>query len=366
MRVLYVISDENIGGAGIQLCNLLRYMDREEVTPTVALPKGSLLQKRIRELDVPTYELKHPCHRPMLSSMVELMGVIRKERADIVHANAAISARLAGKLCHRPVVFTRHCYYPVTCGSTPREQLSRRVNNLLCDRAVATALPAAENLMQLGVPREKIRLIVNGSEAVREVSDAELQEWRTRLSLTREDLCVGLCARLERCKGADVFLRGAAEVMNRMPHRRFRFLLVGEGSERANLEDLARELGIEDAVRFVGFVEDPAPLYRLMRIHTNCSRGTETSSLSISEGMSAGLPTVVSAYGGNRAMIGNGEAGLCFAVGDAKALASAICRIAADPSLERRMGEAALWRYRECFTPERMARQTSHLYRSLV
>ena len=150
-----------------------------------------------------------------------------------------------------------------------------------------------------------------------------------------------------------------------MPHRRFRFLLVGEGSAKASLEALARELGIESAGRFVGFVEETAPLYRLMRIHTNCSRGTETSCLAISEDMSAGLPTVVSAYGGNRAMLGESEAGVCFPVDDANALATAICRIAADPTIERRMGRAARQRYLERFTPQRMAEQTGRLYQSL-
>ncbi|MBQ9131153.1 MAG: hypothetical protein IJX62_01605, partial [Clostridia bacterium] len=63
MKVLHVISDENIGGAGVLLCTLLRHFDRERVQSVVALPHGSALTPRIRDLDVPVLELRYPCHR---------------------------------------------------------------------------------------------------------------------------------------------------------------------------------------------------------------------------------------------------------------------------------------------------------------
>lgn len=83
-----------------------------------------------------------------------------------------------------------------------------------------------------------------------------------------------------------------------MPRRRFRFLIVGDGRRRAELERLAASLGLSDDVRFTGFINDVSPIYRLLRIHVSASRGTETSCLAVSEAMSAGVPEIVSDYGG--------------------------------------------------------------------
>lgn len=363
MKLLYVISDRNIGGAGIQLLNILRHIDRRTFSVTVALPFRSLLRERLIAMRIRVCELTDPCDTLSLGSVCELTRLIRAEKPDIVHTNAAVAARVAGRLTGRRVVFTRHCAYPASAAATPFT--ARLANRILTDRAVATASAAAWDLVAMGVPESAISVILNGSDPVREVGDSELEKWREKLSLAAEDYCVGICARLERCKGHDVFLLAAKQAMERMPNRRFRFLIIGDGSRRTELERLSERLGLNDSVRFVGFVPDPAPLYRLMRLHINASRGTETSCLAISEAMSAGVPEIVSDYGGNREMIGTGEAGIVFPQGNAAALADAICTVASDGALEKRMRRAAQERYLRYFTAERMTKQLTALYRSL-
>lgn len=366
MKILYVISDYNIGGAGVLLCNILRNIDRKRFRCSVALPYGSELRERLLALRVPVRELENPCDRFSPASVWELSGVIREASPHVVHANAALCARIAGKLCGKKVVHTRHCCFPVEQSGNPLVRAAERMGNrLLSDRVIATAQAAAVNLEQLGIPRSEIRVIVNGSEPVRPVEEGELNEWRRRLWLDAQDFCVGICARLEPCKGHETFLRAAAIAVGRMPHRRFRFLIVGEGSQRRKLEGMIRAMGLEDVVRLTGFVSDMAPIYRLLRVNVNCSCGTETSCLAISEGMSASLPTVASSYGGNRAMIGNDGAGICFPVGNATALAEALCRIASDPALEQSMRQAAYRRYSSRFTARAMTRRLEKLYLSL-
>lgn len=361
MRILYVISDRNIGGAGIQLLNILRHLDRREFTAAVALPTHSRLRERLVGLRVRIYELEFPCEEISARSVCELFGVIRAEQPDIVHTNAAVCARIAGKLCGRRVIFTRHCAYPIQARQTP---LCARIGNrMLTDQAIATAEAAARDLVAMGVPRGRITVILNGSDPVRDVPQAELDDWRARLDLTPEDYCVGICARLERCKGHEVFLRAAALAKGRMPHRRFRFPVVGDGSRRAELERLAASLGLGTDVRFVGFIDDVSPIYRLLRIHVSASRGTETSCLAVSEAMSAGVPEIVSDYGGNREMIGESAAGIVVPAGDAAALSDAICRIAGDAGLERTMRRAAGTRYERSFGAQRMTDQLSAVYR---
>ena len=363
IRVLYVISDRNIGGAGVLLCNLLRNIDRRHFQCAVALPYGSALRERLLQLNVSVWELENSCDVLNAASVRELIRVVRRFDAHVVHANAAVSARMAGRLCGRAVIHTRHCYFHIKKRGLVEKAAQNFGNRILSDTVIATSKNAAENLMDLGITRKKIQIILNGSEPVREVEPWEVEVLRDAWGLDAEDYCVGICARLEPCKGHSVFLRAAEILKERNLPVNLKFLIVGEGSLRKNLEQNIRALGLSDCVKMVGFVDDMAPVYRLLRIHVNCSCGTETSCLAISEGMSAGLPTVASDYGGNPAMLGNSEAGIITPVGDAAALADAICRIASDQVVENRMSDAARERYWQNFTAKRMAEQTEDVYR---
>lgn len=367
MRVLHVISDQNIGGAGVLLCNLLRNFEGE-IQSAVALPAGSILAERIEKIGVPVYRLAHACDRVSPPSVRELCAVIRKTKAEIVHANAAMCARVAGRRCGVAVVHTRHCCYPLqgVWRIAPIRFLGGVWNRRLSDCAIATAESAVTDLRRIGIPENRITVIPNGSEPIRATNDEELETARRKWGLHKEDLVVGICARLELCKGHETFLRAAALLCKKHPDAPFRFLIVGTGSRRTALVDLARLLGLHGQVVFTGFVEDMTPVYRLLRVNVNCSVGTETSCLALSEGMSAGVPCVVSDYGGNRAMVGESQAGLVYPIGNAEALADAVWKILSDSKTEEKMRCAATERFWERYTAKGMADRVAELYRTLV
>lgn len=368
MKVLHVISDQNIGGAGVLLCNLLTSFQKEKVESIVALPRNAALAPRVLKMGIPVRYLSKRCDRTSPAAICEMLRLIRKERPDIVHANAALSARIAAKLCGVPVVHTRHCCFPHT--GMMRYRWVRRIaglcNRMLSDHVIATAEAAAENLRELGIPEHKMSVIINGSLPVRTPSEEEIAATRAKYGLTKDDFVIGICARLEECKGQDTFLEAAAILRQRRPQVPFRFLIVGEGSRHEELDKMVSTFALNDCVTFTGFVSDMAPIYHVLRVNVNCSSGTETSCLAISEGMSAGLPTVASDYGGNVAMIGEEGAGFLFPVGDAFALARVILRIVDDPALEECMRRHARERYLSHFTAEKMAQEVTQVYEKLL
>ena len=367
MKVLHVISDRNVGGAGILLCNLLRCFSSEEVESVVALPEESLLLPRLRALGVRTVELKYPCEDLSIRSVFELRRLIRKERPDLLHANAAVSARIAAKSKGCTVVHTRHCFYPVDNEPTSiRVTCGGWINSRLSDLVIATSEGAAENLQSLGVKPQKIRTIPNGSHAVRAVDEEELSEYRHKWSLSPQDLCIGIAARLVECKGHRTFLLAAARLRARLPSHPLRFLIAGEGEMRKELEQMSESMGLAPFVRFLGFVEDLAPFYRLLSVNVNCSVGTETSCLALSEGMSAGVATVASDYGGNREMLGEGSAGVLVPTADPDALAEALAFILEDPERMTGLQEAARRQYEKKYTATRMAEATVAVYREAL
>ena len=368
MKVLHVISDKNIGGAGVLLCNLLSCFDRTVVESTVALPYGSQLDTRLKQLNIPRVYLHKPCDRVSPKSIWELSQIIKSNNIDLVHANAALAARVAARACHIPVVHTRHCCFPPV-GLLTNDLVRHTAgvcNRLLSDYVIATADVAAKNLRELGIPEDKICVIINGSLPVREVDRGVLDETRKAFRIDKGDFTVGICARLEDCKGHDTFFSAAVILRQLRPNFPFRFLIIGDGSRRAELQKLCADFHLNDRVVFTGFVADMAPIYHILRLNVNCSCGTETSCLAISEGMSVGLPTVASDYGGNVAMIGESDAGILFPVGDAEALASAVLQIAEDAELEKRMKEAARARYLTHFTAAKMSREVQEVYEMIL
>lgn len=368
MNVLHVISDENIGGAGILLLNLLSCMNDPSINNVVAIPEASLLRGRLEAMNIPTLPLTYPCNRISASSIRELCRHIQDRNVDIVHANAALAARIAGRFCGIRIIHTRHCCFPPSgiLRFPAVRALGGVFNRLLSDRAIATANEARKNLEELGFPKNRIDVIINGSKEVRGVDACELEALRRKLKLSQTDFIVGICARLEPYKGHKTFLESVRLCKTLSPSTSFRFLIIGDGSLRQELVSFAQTLGIEDQVIFTGFVSDPAPFYRLMRVNVNCSCGTETSCLALSEGMSASLPMIASDYGGNRAMIGEGLAGITVPVNDPRALAQAICHIAENPELEKKMRNASRKRFEEYYTAERMTEQVRQVYYSVL
>ncbi len=371
IHVMHVLTDTNIGGAGTLLCNQLAAMDRRHFYFTVVLPRGSRLAERIRALPLPCH-LLYTDHGADLSAdlqaIAEYARIFRTHRPDIVHTHAALSARIAARLCRVPVlIHTRHCVFPLT---RRQQTVVYRTafgvaNRLLSDGVIAVANAAKEQLTALGMNERDIRVIINGVAPLRSCSERERSDLRGQLNLPSDAFVVGMVARLEEYKGQSTLLQAISRCIGTPDGDRFYLLLCGDGSERAALVAQAQQLGIASHVRMVGFCEDVAPYYAIMDVNVNASHGTETSSLSLSEGMSVGVPAVASSFGGNPYMVRHGYNGLLFPPRDATALAESLLLLYRDRALLHRLGQNAIAFYEQHLTAHQMTAQMEDYYRTL-
>jgi len=142
--------------------------------------------------------------------------------------------------------------------------------------------------------------------------------------------------------------------------------VVGGGPERAGLEAMASQLGISESVCFLGHRRESRALRQEMDIVAHAPR-YEGFGLVMIEAMAAGRPLVVNdAPGGMRELVQHEVNGLVVAAGSAEQLAGAIDRLAADPDLRRRLGEAGRAICRERYSAEAMAARTRLLYERLL
>ena len=364
IRVLHVISDTNIGGAGRLLVHCLNHFDRSKWEVSVVIPRGSALLPLIRQTGTPVIETdfcRDASHER--GAVGALKKIIRQQKPDIVHTHSALDARIAAYLCGvKSRIYTRHSVFdpPRRLTRFPGKQISGLVNNSLATRILAVAQAAADNLTATGVRADKITVILNGVEPVRETSGEERASLRRALGIAEGDFVCGISARFEPYKGHSDLLAAAKQVCAAMPA--VKFLLMGTGSVYEETVRAAKDAGLENHVLFTGFLDDVAPYYNIMDLSLNCSYGTEATSLALLEGMSLGLPAVVTRFGGNPGVIADGVNGLLTPVRDSAAMADAILRIASDRELYRRLSEGARRLYAEKFTAAAMTRQIEQVY----
>lgn len=367
MRVLEAISDTNIGGAGILLVTRLKHWNHSEFQVAVILPRGSALKKRLTDIGVEVFEIDGCRDRSWeWRAIPQYVRIFKQWKPDLIHCHGCLTCRVAAMLWGIPIrLYTRHCAYPIPPWqrSVVGKALVGTIQELLSHRIIAVAEAAKENLVEMGVREKKIAVIINGVEGLPEQSLEERSRMRKALEIPQDATVIGICARLEPCKGHMDFLRAAEHLMGRSD--RYYFLIVGDGSLSDTLRRYCRQKKLDERVRFTGFAEDVSPYFNIMNLNVNCSVGTETSSLALSEGMSLGLPAVVSDYGGNPYMVRDGENGLVYPVGRAELLADAIHRLIQDSALYDAMSQKAYERFRTELNAKQMAERTQDLYRKL-
>ena len=164
--------------------------------------------------------------------------------------------------------------------------------------------------------------------------DADLA---TRLGIVPEEFVVVSAVRLVGWKGIQVAIEAMGDLRRQV---RVRYVLVGDGEYRPRLEAQIRDLGLADAVSFVGAVpraEIPS-YYSLAHTAVFPSIGDEAFGISVVEAMACGVPTIATTSGGMPESVVEGETGFLVPPRDPGAITNALARLAKDPARAREMG----------------------------
>ena len=368
IRILNIISDTNIGGAGRVILNYLRYADRNKFETLVAIPRGSLLKPLLEEAEVTVYEVDGMADCSYASQDVKaLQALIRRVKPDLVHTHGALSGRIAAKRCHVPVVYSRHSAFPVPAKLKypPGRWVNKLLNEHYADHIIAVSPATRDNLTEGGISPKKITVVMNGVAPVSPISDEEKAALRRSLGLEPDVFTFGILARIEDYKG-HLYLVYAAKLLKDRGYSNFRILVAGTGAFEEEVTRAVTEMGVEDVVQMLGFRSDAAALLNILDVQLNASYGTEATSMALLEGMSLGLPTIASDYGGNPFVITSGQNGLLFPSKDSAALADAMAELMDHPEEVAIMREKALETYQSRFTGEVFARNTEQLYENVL
>ncbi len=194
-------------------------------------------------------------------------------------------------------------------------------------------------------------VIYNGVDTTRFTPLEDAQETRKQLGIAPGVIAFAYAGRLVGWKGLQFVLQAMAHPL--LASTKPYFYIVGEGAERAELENLARALGIETRVHFLGALpHSQLPhFYRAVDAGIFPSIADEAFGITIAEAMSCGKPVIASYIGGIPEVVGNeGHCGFLVPPMDIQALATRMAELTSDANLRACMGKAARERIMQNFT----------------
>jgi len=366
VRVLHVVLGLHPGGTERLVIELARRLHADMPAAVCCLDEtgawaGELLNSGIAV----TALARKPGFRPGLARRVAAAAVAHG--ATVLHAHH-YSPFVYGALARivrpgRPglrLVFTEHGRLS-DAGPSRKRRLANRALRRLATRVFAVSEDVRQHLVAEGFGDEDVGVIYNGIEVGPMPDVAARAGVRRELGATADDFVVGTIARLDPVKDLGTLLEAVARLGSGAPSPIL--AIVGDGAERGTLEARAASLGIASRTRFLGERDDARRWLAGCDVYANSSI-SEGVSLTILEGMAAGLPVVATRVGGTPEVV-TGECGLLVPSRDAGALADALRRLAGDAGLRRELGAAARRRVETRFTLERMVREYRDAYLSV-
>lgn len=232
------------------------------------------------------------------------------------------------------------------------------------DAIISLTEQMTRELVAAGINPERVVQIPNGVDCERfaPVSPERRLALRAELNLPLDRPLVLFAGRFSPEKAIDVLLRAWKKLHARCPEALL--ALAGTGPLQAEMQALSHELGLDDAVRFLGWTDQMLPLYQAADLFALTS-WSEGMSIALLEAMACGLPPVATEIPGNTDLVTQEQNGLLFTPGDEDGLAAALERGLQDAALRERLASAARETITSRFSVEQMNRRYRQLYQQV-
>lgn len=352
-NILIVILSLEIGGMEQVVFDLITSLNKDKYNiKVICIHSFGQISNELKSLGIQVIKLDDMI--PLVSFLFpyNLIKEIKDFKADIIHVHSGCwhKAAMAGWIAGvDKILYTEHGRY------FPESNKLVLLDNIF-SRITTNVITVSENLATymhevIGISKNKISVIINGINVDKFIPSRDLD----RLSAKR----IGIIARLAPVKDIGTLLRAMRIVID--AYTDVQLDIIGDGPERAFLEDLTKELNLSKSVNFHGFRRDiPEVLFPIdIFVLSSISEGT---SITLLEAMAAGKPVVVTNVGGNPAIIEDGVNGFLVPSQDPERMADAIIRLIKENETRRKMGQANIRKVENNYSIQAMALQYENCY----
>jgi len=365
-KVLLMTPALNRGGEELSTINLARELAGRGYE-AVYMSSGGPLEDTLKRYGVRFIRAAVDGRGPVgiLRGAYEIRKFLSREEVSIIHAQTpwpALMSRLAGStLLRRPPVIWHD--RGIRRGNY---RLVSNIANIFFDFVITNSDDEKRLLLGSGLRRSKVRRIHNGLkiEEHAEIGRGR-DDVRRELGAGEGVFLAGAVGRLVEEKGFKWFIKAAAELKEKCPPGKVRFVLVGEGPVRKDLERRVHESNLEDCFIFLGMRDDIPALIRAFDSMVVPSLFEPFGNV-VLEAMLAGVPVIASRVGGIKEIINDGKDGLLIDPGDPAAIIRSIERVLADQTFCRTIKESGRQKVISYFNIKRTVDEIEEVYDHLL
>jgi len=363
-QILHAESSRGAGGQEIRILLEAQTMSSRGHAVKIIAQPNSFLARQAQELGLSTITIRMNW---LLSGelLFSFIRIIKKNRIQIVVTHGSIDswlASLAGRLSFMQplVVRTRHKSTPVS--STIRHALLYR---FLPHGVITTAEKIRKDLIaNQGLDPSRVISIPTGVDlevfSLKQVKG----DFRAEIGVDHSVCLIGTVAFLRKYKGIHVCLDAIRDLQYEFPH--IIFIVVGDGPESIFLKEKAKELGLENTIRFIGFRRDISTILASLDIFIMGSLDGEGVPQALIQAMAMELPVVATFTGGIPEVLTHKETGFLVPPNDSEALMKHIGLLVRNPTLRNEMGKKGRELVVKNFSLQRMAEEVEQWYSQLV
>ncbi len=371
MKILHVIDNLKLGGTQNLAYRTWELLAQNGHEVTVCVLTSSKFEAEWKHLPrVHRLNVHGDYRRPFAVSgwSKRVANIVSDTRPEIIHSWLWLSDVVAAGAAARTA--TPHLSHIVDrrnwqLGNRFRDRYRRWVTKRLFQRAETKFLSVSKAagdfaIETLGIPESNVRVAYNSIVCERFEAIPSCEAWNDN----NVPLRLGIASRIEPEKGHEFLLRAVALLKNQGVSCSLK--VTGDGPGRPLLEQLSRQLEVEDRVDFVGWVKSVESFLENIDAFMVPSIDSEGLPTTILEAMSAGRMVICTDIGGAVEAVSDGHTGLVVAPRDPQALARAVMSVHNDRNRAAQMCERARLRVREQFEMSRMMSVVQEAYRSVA
>lgn len=356
IKVMHVITDMNFGGAGKYLVDICEFIDKEKYEITAIVPKGSVLNDYLKNIDgIKILNINGIDTKSFsMGGVRELYSLMKKNKPDVIHSHACLSARIAGRLIGvKKIIYTRHCLQPKSNGL--KKYIKIILSRILGSKVIAISKAVKNDLIDEGEREEDIFLIYHGVKIPEKSYDME--KLREKYKVPMDKIIITLIGRLETVKGQEHLLN-IVDILKEKTDK-FQVLLAGDGSNRSALEDRIQKDKLP--VKLLGHIKDIDEIYELSDITVNTSNSEALSYASL-EAFSHKKPVVAFDIDGINEVIINNKDGFLVEFKNYEEFAQRLITLINNKELRLSFGKCGYNKVNAMFSTENMIKQIEEVY----
>ena len=354
MKVLHVTYDMRIGGTEMVIKSLVESSKNTEIDMSIFCiesPLGPWGQELQQEgVIISQFNRRAGFDWQLIFA---IRAHISKNKIDVVHCHQYtpwVYGVMASLFTSAEVIFTEHGRFFPDFGTWKRKIINPILSSITADITSISSATKGALIEYENISQEKIEVIYNGIKPLEKLNETATAEFKRCIGLSSDNLVLGTIARFDPIKNHSMMLSAFASVLESIPN--VSLIIVGDGEERANIENKIKKLGIDKNVILTGYQPNPARYMNVFDVFL-LSSFSEGTSMTLLEAMSLGKPCVVTDAGGNAEVIKNGYNGFVTPNNDSAAFSNAIIKLLKSENLLS-MSEKSISRFEQKFSLSRM------------